>query len=55
MNKILANVRRFTTTDQAATMIEYGLVLLLVALVCVSVVSYIGSNEVIPLFRLSGL
>jgi Flp pilus assembly pilin Flp len=51
MNLILAVVRKFTTRAEAATLIEYGLVLLLVALRCVGVVSYIGSSEVLPMFQ----
>lgn len=54
MKPILAMVRRFTTKAEAATMIEYGLILFLVAVVCIAVVSYIGSSEVVPLFRISG-
>jgi Flp pilus assembly pilin Flp len=55
MNAILAIVRRFATRCDAATLIEYGLVLLLIALVCISVVSYIGSNLVLPMYRIPGL
>lgn len=55
MNAILAIVRRFTTRVEAATLIEYGLVLLLIAAVCISLVSYIGLNLVLPMYKLPGL
>jgi pilus assembly protein Flp/PilA len=52
MNRLLASVRRFATQAEAATMIEYGMVLLLVAVVCVAAVSYIGSNLVLPMYQI---
>lgn len=55
MNAILAIIRRFVARSEAATLIEYGLVLLLIAAVCVSVVSYIGLNLVLPMYKLPGL
>lgn len=55
MNTILARVRGFAAQTEAATLIEYGLVLLLVALVCIAVVSYIGSSLVLPMYQLPGL
>jgi Flp pilus assembly pilin Flp len=55
MNTILAMVRGFATQTEAATLIEYGLVLLLIAVVCLAVVSYIGSSLVLPMYQLPGL
>lgn len=52
MNRLLASVRRFATQAEAATMIEYGMVLLLVALVCVATVSYLGTNLVLPMYKI---
>lgn len=51
MKKILAVVGQVFRRNEAATMVEYALVLLLVALVCIATVSFIGSNEVLPMFR----
>jgi Flp pilus assembly pilin Flp len=55
MNTILCLVRGFVGQNEAATLIEYGLVLLLIALVCIAVVSYIGSSLVLPMYQLPGL
>lgn len=54
MNKLLAIVRRFTTRAEAATMIEYSIMLVLVAAVCISVVAYIGSVLVRPMYQITG-
>lgn len=55
MKTILAIVRKVFVSVEAATLIEYGFVLLLVALVCISLVAYIGSALVLPMYQLPGL
>jgi Flp pilus assembly pilin Flp len=51
MNRLLASVRRFATKTEAATMIEYGMVLLFIAAVCVATISYLGSSLVLPMYE----
>lgn len=44
MVRITALVRRFVKNDEAATMVEYALMLSLIAIVCVVAVGVIGTN-----------
>ena len=44
MARITALVRRFVKNDEAATMVEYALMLSLIAVVCIVAVQLIGTN-----------
>lgn len=44
MTRITAVVRRFVKNDEAATMVEYALMLSLIAIVCIVAVGLIGTN-----------
>ncbi|HET7250047.1 MAG TPA: Flp family type IVb pilin [Gemmatimonadales bacterium] len=44
MARITAVVRRFVKNDEAATMVEYALMLSLIAIVCIVAVGLIGTN-----------
>ena len=44
MNRFSMLVRRFVKDDEAATMVEYGLMLGLIAVVCLVAVTAIGNN-----------
>lgn len=44
MARISTLVRRFTKNDEAATMVEYALMLALIAVVCIIAVTAIGTN-----------
>lgn len=44
MARITAMVRRFVKNDDAATMVEYALMLSLIAIVCILAVTAIGTN-----------
>lgn len=41
---VLAWLKRSVCAEEGATMVEYGLMLTLIALVCIGAVSYIGSQ-----------
>jgi pilus assembly protein Flp/PilA len=55
MNTLLAIIRGFIARREAATLIEYGLMLLLIAVVCIAAVAYIGSSLVLPMYQLPGM
>ena len=44
MSRISQLVRRFVKNDEAATMVEYALMLSLIAVVCIIAVTLIGTN-----------
>ena len=44
MNKLLAPVKNFLREEDAPTMVEYGLLVALIAVVCIAAVSLLGSN-----------
>jgi len=44
MNRFSMLVRRFVKDDEAATMVEYALMLSLIAVVCIVAVTLIGTN-----------
>jgi pilus assembly protein Flp/PilA len=44
MSRINTLVRRFVKNDEAATMVEYALMLALIAIVCIVAVTLIGTN-----------
>lgn len=44
MSRISMLVRRFVKNDEAVTMVEYALMLSLIAIVCVVAVTAIGTN-----------
>lgn len=44
MTQLRMTVRRFIRDDAAATMVEYALMLALIALVCVAAVQVLGTN-----------
>jgi pilus assembly protein Flp/PilA len=44
MNRFTTLVRRFVKDDEAATMVEYALMLSLIAVVCIAMVTIVGTN-----------
>ena len=44
MSRAKALIRRFARKEEAATMVEYALMLSLIAVVCIIAVTLIGSN-----------
>lgn len=44
MSRFTTLVRRFVKNDEAATMVEYALMLALIAVVCIIAVTAIGNN-----------
>jgi pilus assembly protein Flp/PilA len=44
MNRFTTMARRFVKNDEAATMVEYALMLSLIAVVCIAAVTLIGGN-----------
>lgn len=44
MNRFTTLVRHFVKNDEAATMVEYALMLSLIAVVCIIAVTLIGNN-----------
>jgi pilus assembly protein Flp/PilA len=44
MNRFTTLVRHFVKNDEAATMVEYALMLSLIAVVCIVAVTLIGTN-----------
>jgi pilus assembly protein Flp/PilA len=44
MNRFTTLVRHFVKNDEAATMVEYALMLSLIAIVCIIAVTAIGNN-----------
>ncbi|MCY2968995.1 MAG: Flp family type IVb pilin [Planctomycetota bacterium] len=44
MSKFIASARRLAVRDEGATMVEYGLMVALIAVVCVVAVTLVGGN-----------
>ncbi|GLU30965.1 Flp family type IVb pilin [Trinickia caryophylli] len=44
MQRLIAHVKRFAREDEGATMVEYGLMVALIAIVCITAVTSIGTN-----------
>ena len=44
MNRFTTLVRHFVKNDEAATMVEYALMLSLIAVICIAAVTLIGNN-----------
>jgi pilus assembly protein Flp/PilA len=44
MSRIVAVVRKLYTKQEGATMVEYGLMLFLIAVVCLAVVALLGTK-----------
>ncbi len=44
MRKLITSVRKFYTRDEGATMVEYGLMVALIAVVCLAAVTLLGTN-----------
>jgi pilus assembly protein Flp/PilA len=44
MSKILGGITRFVRDEDGATMVEYALMLALIAIVCIAAVAVIGTN-----------
>lgn len=44
MTRITGSIRRFVRNEEAATMVEYGLMLALIAVVCLVAVGLVGTN-----------
>lgn len=44
MSRITMLVRHFVKNDDAATMVEYGIMLALIAAICVATITLLGNN-----------
>lgn len=44
MSRITMLVRHFVKNDDAATMVEYGIMLALIAAICVATITLLGQN-----------
>jgi len=44
MSKFINRVRNFSTQEEGATMVEYGLMVALIAVVCLVAVGLLGTN-----------
>ncbi|HTI16716.1 MAG TPA: Flp family type IVb pilin [Trinickia sp.] len=44
MKHIVTQAKRFLRDEQGATMVEYGLMIALIAVVCVATITLIGTN-----------
>ncbi len=44
MNKLMLSVRKLLGVEEGATMVEYGLMVALIAVVCLTAVSLLGTN-----------
>ncbi len=44
MSKLIRGVKKFLHADQGATMVEYGLMVALIAVVCIAAVTTLGTN-----------
>jgi pilus assembly protein Flp/PilA len=44
MKSIIAQAKRFLRDEEGATMVEYGLMVALIAIVCITAVGTIGTN-----------
>lgn len=44
MQNFIAQVKRFAREEEGATMVEYGLMVALIAIVCLAAVKLIGTN-----------
>jgi len=44
MRQLLSHVRSFAAQDEGATMVEYGLMVALIAIACVGAIALVGTN-----------
>jgi pilus assembly protein Flp/PilA len=44
MSKLLASVKSFVREEEGATMVEYGLMLALIAVICLTAVTSVGTG-----------
>jgi pilus assembly protein Flp/PilA len=44
MQKLIAQAKRFMRDEEGATMVEYGLMVALIAIVCITAVTSIGTH-----------
>lgn len=44
MQRLIAQLKRFEREEDGATMVEYGLMVALIAIVCIGAVTTIGTN-----------
>jgi len=44
MNTLVATIRRFHNSEAGATMVEYSLMVALIAIVCLAAVALLGTN-----------
>ncbi|MSR58055.1 MAG: Flp family type IVb pilin [Planctomycetaceae bacterium] len=44
MQKLTSSVRKFFIREEGATMVEYGLMVALIAVVCLAAVTLLGTN-----------
>ena len=43
MNKVFASIKNFAVAEEGVTMIEYGLIAALIAVVCITAITNVGS------------
>ena len=44
MTKLLAATRKFVQAEEGASLVEYGLLLALIAVICIGAISLLGKN-----------
>ena len=44
MRQLVSRARSFAAQDEGATMVEYGLLVALIAIACVAAIALVGSN-----------
>jgi len=44
MRQLMSRVKSFATQDEGATMVEYGLMVALIAIACIGAVALVGTN-----------
>ncbi len=44
MNKLTQGIKRFLREDDGVTMVEYGLIAALIAIVCIVAIAAVGTN-----------
>ncbi len=44
MNKLMTGIKRFVQDEEGVTMVEYGLIAALIAIVCIAAITAVGTN-----------
>jgi pilus assembly protein Flp/PilA len=44
MRQLMSHVKSFTVQDEGATMVEYGLMVALIAIACIGAIALVGTN-----------